>query len=68
MLKRVIMRAKQWRLSDRFLTMSFIVMSSSFDAPSISTEGLMATGGMGITLNSRSSGRPAAQDIEDIEC
>lgn len=37
--------------------MSFMVMSSSLLAPSISTLGRMATGGTGTTRHSRSSGR-----------
>jgi hypothetical protein len=40
------------------------VTSSSLEAPSISTEGRMATGGTGTTLRSRSSGRPAGFRVQ----
>ena len=41
-----------------FLTMSFMVMSSSLLAPSISTLGRMATGGTARCDTTRCSGRP----------
>ena len=52
----VIITSAKTRLAS--LTMSFIVMSSSLLAPSISTLGLMATGGTARCDTTRCSGRP----------